>query len=81
MKSPIYTTSGYKMYVVELLKRNIIPVVYQIAVMVEEVLPRAMRISDGILAIISNRNIELTKVCEKRYKGVINVSLPLTVIL
>ena len=43
---------------------NVISEVCQIDIMTEEVLPRAVRISDGI-AIASKRDIELTKACEK----------------
>ena len=52
----------------------------EIDVMTEDVLPQAMRISDGIWVIDSNEDIELTKVSEKQRKSLKRLRSPLTVI-
>ena len=80
MKIPIHTTSAFRMYMMELFKGHVdmTQVVCQIDVMTENVLPQAVRILDGIWAIASKRDIELTNKCGKQHKSVLRVRFPLS---
>ena len=63
---PIYVTGNHKLYVLEFFKgdRGGVGRNCQVEGLTGAVLPQAISISDGVWAVVIQRELELSKVCE-----------------
>ena len=80
--SPIYVTGSHKLCILELFKgdKGGIKRTCQVEILANIMLPRAISVSDGVWAVATQREIELSRVCEGKATKTIKIAPPLTMV-
>ena len=81
-KSPMYTTGGHRLCLVELFRNNKegIQQTCHVEVSRRAMMPQAIGLSDGVWAVVLERELALSQVCRGRSTVTIKAAPPLTVI-